>query len=79
MDDGEGGVGGGKDKVPLPLGYPQLLGDAIVMMVLFGDGVALKDPGSEAGEITCRVNPACAFMATASTLAGLVGKSLIVF
>ena len=55
---------------------------AIVIMVLFGDGVALNDPGSEAGEMTCRVNPVeppCAFIAIASTLAGLVGNNLIVF
>ena len=82
MDDGDGGVGGGNDEGPLLLLCPLLLGDAIVIMVLFGDGVALNDPGSEAGEMTCRVNPVeppCAFIAIASTLAGLVGNNLIVF
>ena len=66
----------------MPLGYPLLLGDAIVMIVLFGDGVARKEPGSDAGEITLRVIPAappCALIAIASTLDGLVGRSLIVF
>ena len=82
IDDGDGGVGGGKDEGPLPLGYPLLLGDAIVIIALFGDGVARKEPGSEAGEITWRVTPegpAWAFIAMASTLAGLVGKRRIVF
>ena len=54
----------------------------MVIMVLFGDGVALNEPGSEAGEMTWRVNPVAfpwAFIAIASTLAGLVGNNLIVF
>ena len=57
-----------------------MLGGAIVIMVLFGDGVALNEPGSEAGEMTWRVNPVAfpwAFIAIASTLAGLVGNSLL--
>ena len=83
IDEGEGGVGGGKEEGPLPLLYPLLLlGDAIVIIVLFGDGVALNEPGREAGEMTWRVSPValpCAFIAIASTLAGRVGNSLIVF
>ena len=61
---------------------PLLPGDAMVMIVLLGDGVALNEPGSDAGEMTLRVIPAappCALIAIASTLEGLVGRSLIVF
>ena len=51
IDVGEGGVGGGKDDVPpLLFGYTPLPGDAIVMIVLLGEGVARNDPGREAGE-----------------------------
>ena len=82
IEDGDGGVGGGKDEGPLPLGHPLLPGDAIVMIVLFGEGVARNEPGNDAGEMTFRVitaAPPCALIAIASTLDGLVGKSLIVF